>query len=72
MQLNSKQKILNSGYTFIQYTALILFILLSPILAKGIFWQSFEALGVILGIWSLASMSKSKLNISPAQGQRQY
>lgn len=60
-----RQKTVNFILTFIQYTTLIVFITLSPKVAVGWSYLSIEISGILLAIWAILVMSKSKLNIAP-------
>ncbi len=65
MELNRKQRIINLILTFIQYAGFALFIVMSPTIADGIVWQLIELLGIILAVWAVYVMQKSKINIAP-------
>ncbi len=65
MKLNRKQKIINLILTIIQYVGFAIFITISPKIASGYFWQLIELLGIILAIWAIIVMQKSKINIAP-------
>lgn len=65
MKLNDKQKIINFIVTFIQYAGFAAFLIWSPLIAKGIFWQIVELLGIALAFWAIMVMQKSKINIAP-------
>jgi protein-S-isoprenylcysteine O-methyltransferase Ste14 len=65
MKLTKNQKIINFILTFIQYVGFTVFIIISPTIADGYLWQFIELLGVLLAIWAVMVMQKSKLNIAP-------
>jgi len=65
MKLTSRQKILNIILTIVQYTTLIAFLMMSPLWAEGLIWQVMEIAGVILGVWAIVAMNRSKINIAP-------
>jgi len=65
MELNRKQRIINIILTFIQYVGFAVFIVISPIIADGIIWQLMELLGILLAVWAVYVMQKSKINIAP-------
>ncbi len=65
MQLTKRQRIINFTVTFIQYFGFGIFILWSPLLAKGLLWQIIELMGIALAVWAVAVMQKSKINITP-------
>jgi protein-S-isoprenylcysteine O-methyltransferase Ste14 len=64
-RFDKKEIVINILLTIIQYVTLILFIIISPRIAKGIIPLTVEILGVILAIWAIIEMRKSKLNIAP-------
>ena len=66
MELNKKQKIYNLLLTIIQYSTLSIFLFMTPFIAEDIFWQIMEITGVIIGVWAIAVMKHSKINIAPA------
>lgn len=51
--------------TLIQYTTMFYLILTFPVLSGKILVLVIQLIGVLLGIWSVLVMSKSKLNIAP-------
>ena len=51
--------------TFIQYVSMVYLILAFPVLSGKIIVLIIQLIGVLLGIWSVLVMSKSKLNIAP-------
>jgi len=51
--------------TMIQYISLVYFILVFPVLSGQIVIFAIQLIGILLGIWSILVMSKSKLNIAP-------
>ena len=65
MELSTKQKIINAILTLIQYLGFAVYLYLSPWKAEGILLQTIELLGIILAIWALVEMNKSKINIAP-------
>jgi len=65
MELNAKQKLINFILTFIQYVGFAIFIIISPTIADGILWQFMELLGILLAVWAIYVMKKSKINIAP-------
>jgi len=65
MKLTKNQKIINFILTFIQYVGFTVFIIISPTIADGYLWQFIELLGILLAIWAVMVMQKSKLNIAP-------
>ncbi len=65
MELNKRQKLINFIVTFVQYSGFAVFLFWSPVIAKGILWQIIELLGIILAVWAIAVMKKSKINIAP-------
>ena len=65
MELNAKQKLINFILTFIQYIGFAIFITISPTIAEGLIWQLIELLGILLAIWAIYVMRKSKINIAP-------
>jgi len=65
MELSRKQKIINFILTFIQYVGFAIFIILSPTIADGYLLQFIEFFGILLAIWAVIVMQKSKLNIAP-------
>lgn len=65
MNLTPIQKIANLILTLVQYVGFAVFLYLSPWLADGVFWQGIELLGIILAIWAIIAMNKSKINITP-------
>lgn len=65
MELNKKQKIINFIVTFIQYFGFAAFLIWSPLIAKGFFWQIVEIMGFALAFWAILIMQKSKINIAP-------
>ena len=66
MELNTKQRILNLILTLVQYTTLTAFLILTSYIAKGIIWMLMELLGIIVGVWAIVVMQRSKINIAPA------
>ncbi len=65
MELTQKQKIINAILTFIQYFGFAIYLYLSPWMAEGIVLQLIELAGMILAIWAVVEMNKSKINIAP-------
>ncbi|MCK5846004.1 MAG: isoprenylcysteine carboxylmethyltransferase family protein [Bacteroidales bacterium] len=65
MELTEKQKIINAILTIIQYLGFAIFLYFSPWVAKGLFLQITELLGIILAIWAVVVMNKSKISIAP-------
>ena len=65
MELTTKQKIINAILTLIQYLGFAIYLYLSPWKAEGIFMQIIELLGIILAVWAVVEMQKSKINIAP-------
>jgi protein-S-isoprenylcysteine O-methyltransferase Ste14 len=65
MRLTKKQQLYNILLTLIQYSTLITFLKMSPLWAEGLLWQVMESMGVILGVWAIVVMQKSKINIAP-------
>lgn len=65
MELSTKQKIINAILTLIQYLGFAIYLYLSPWKAEGIFLQIIELLGIILAVWAVVEMQKSKINIAP-------
>ena len=65
MELTQKQKIINAILTFIQYFGFAIYLYLSPWMAEGVLLQLIEFAGVILAIWAVFEMNKSKINIAP-------
>lgn len=65
MELTKKQKIYNLILTLIQYSTLTAFLIMTPLLAKGLLWQIMEIMGGILGVWAIVVMQNSKINITP-------
>ena len=51
--------------TLIQYTTMLYLIIAFPVLSGKTIILAIELSGVLLGIWSVFVMSKSKLNIAP-------
>ena len=65
MELSSKQKIINAILTLIQYLGFAIYLYISPWKAEGLLLQIIELLGLILAVWALVEMKKSKINIAP-------
>ncbi len=65
MELNKRQKLYNLILTLIQYSTLTALLIMTPYIAKGILWQIIESIGVIIGVWAIAVMKSSKINIAP-------
>ena len=65
MDLTKKQKAYNLILTLIQYSSLTAFLIMTPYIAQGIVWQLMEVLGIIIGVWAIVVMQKSKINIAP-------
>ena len=65
MELNYQQKVINFILTFIQYVGFILFLIISPMWAGGLFWQIIEVMGFALAAWAIITMRQSKFNIAP-------
>ena len=65
MELNSKQKIINAILTIIQYFGFAIYLYLSPWWSAGLILQSIEIVGIILAVWAVLEMNKSKINIAP-------
>ena len=65
MELNNKQKLYNLILTLIQYSTLVIFLMLTPYMAVGTIWIIMEIAGVIIGVWALMVMQNSKINIAP-------
>ncbi|MCK5856416.1 MAG: isoprenylcysteine carboxylmethyltransferase family protein [Bacteroidales bacterium] len=72
MELNQKQKIINLVLTLIQYSTLAAFLVMTPYIANGLLWQILELVGVILGVWAIMVMKKSKINIAPQPRANAY
>ena len=52
--------------TTIQYTTLILFVVLSPKVATGAVWITIEIIGIVIAFWAIIEMRiKSKISIAP-------
>lgn len=51
--------------TMIQYLSMIYLVLAFPVLSKHTMILILQVSGLILGVWSVVEMSRSKLNISP-------
>jgi len=51
--------------TLIQYTTMLYLILAFPVLSEKSIAHIIQLSGILLGIWSVVVMSKSKLNIAP-------
>ena len=65
MKLTKEQEIKNLILTLIQYSTLLAFLLMSPLMAKGIIWQIVEFFGGVIGVWAIAIMNGSKIHIMP-------
>lgn len=65
MEYSKKQKQISALLTIVQYLLLLLFVVFTPIVAKGILLQIIEFMGIGLGFWAIVEMLKSKLRISP-------
>jgi len=65
MKLTKEQVFKNLILTLIQYSTLLAFLLMSPLMAKGIIWQIMEFLGGVIGVWAIAIMNGSKIHIMP-------
>jgi protein-S-isoprenylcysteine O-methyltransferase Ste14 len=66
MELSKRQQFYNIILTLIQYSTLTAFLMMSPLWAEGLLWQIMEGLGIVLGVWAIVVMQKSKINIAPA------
>lgn len=51
--------------TFVQYVCILFLLILNPWFSENILLLCIEIIGIALGFWSIAHMSKSRLNISP-------
>ena len=51
--------------TLIQYLSMVYIVLMVPLFSGNAITLSIQLLGIMVGIWSIIEMSKSKLNITP-------
>lgn len=65
MELTSDEKIKNFILTLIQYSLLVLFLLIGPWFAKEYILLVIESVGIFLALWAIWVMNSSKINIAP-------
>lgn len=51
--------------TLIQYLSMVYIVLLVPLFSGNAITLGIQLLGIMMGIWSIIAMSKSRLNITP-------